>query len=357
MATNLTRRQFVAGAAAGAALPARLRADEPKPKDEPVAFFLVGDTHFLADKEDTAKLDERSKLITGRLVDLLNKLPGTDLPRAAGSGKVLAPRGVIHAGDCIDTGDKANVKMQETEWAAFADTYGLTGKDGRLKMPVYEVHGNHDSPRGDGLAVKKIVERNKTRPGVTHVSTNGLHYSWDWGGVHFVCLGIVVGQVADVKRKRRYAPLGSLEFLVSDLKEKVGTSGKPVVITQHVDVLRYAQSLPVEDKKAEGMEWDPADVKGYYDALNGYNVAAILYGHTHARNVYRWDGSNKAAKEGVPTFNVDNSSHFGGKQQAFFYFEVRTGEVVVREYATTDAWETGAWTPQTWTAPIPATKK
>jgi predicted phosphodiesterase len=357
MSLSLTRRQFVATAVTGAALPVWLRADEPKPKDEPVAFFLVGDTHFLADKEDTAKLDERSKLVTGRLIDLLNKLPGTDIPRAAGGGTVLAPRGVIHAGDCIDTGDKANVKMQETEWAVFADAYGLTGKDGKLKVPVYEVHGNHDSPRGDGLAVKKIIERNKTRPGVTNASKNGVHYSWDWGGVHFINLGIVVGQVADVTRKRRYGPLGSLEFLVSDLKEKVGTSGKPVVITQHVDMLRYAQPLPVEDKKAEGMEWDPADVKGYYDALKGYSVAAILYGHTHARNVYRWDGTNKAAKDGVPAFNVDNSSHFAGKQQAFFYFEVRAGEIVVREYQTTDAWETGTWTSQTWTAPIPAAKK
>ena len=357
MSTRLTRRQFVATAASGLALPACLRADAPKPKEEPVAFFLVGDTHFLADKEATAKLDDRSAAVTSRLVDVLNKLPGTKVPDVAGGGTVLAPRGVIHAGDCIDTGDKANVKMQETEWAAFADAYGLTGKDGKLKVPVYEVHGNHDSPRGDGLAVKKIVARNKTRPGVTNASKNGVHYSWDWGGVHFVNLGIVVGQAADVTRKRRYAPLDSLDFLVSDLKEKVGTSGKPVVIAHHVDMLRYAQPLPVEDKKAEGMEWDPADVKGFHDALKGYTVAAILYGHTHARNVFRWDGSNKAAKDGIPTFNVDNSSHFAGQAQAFFYFEVRADGLIVREYQTTDAWETGTWTPQTWTAPITAPKK
>ena len=357
MSFHFTRRQFVATAAASIPLPTFLRADEPKPKGESISFFLVGDTHFLADKEDPAKLDERSTAVTSRLVDLLNKLPDTAIPQAAGGGTVLAPRGVIHAGDCIDTGDKANVKMQETEWAAFADAYGLTGKDGKLKVPVYEVHGNHDSPRGDGLAVKKIIERNKTRPGVINASKNGVHYSWDWGGVHFINLGIVVGQVEYVTRKRRYGPLGSLEFLVSDLKEKVGTSGKPVVITHHVDMLRYAQPLPVEDKKAEGMEWDPADVKGFHDALKGYTVAAILYGHTHARNVFRWDGSNKAAKDGIPTFNVDNSSHFGGKQQAFFYFEVRTDGLIVREYQTTDAWETGSWTPQTWTAPITPPKK
>ena len=77
MPQNLSRRQFLAtSAVAGAALPAFLRAAEPK--DDPVAFFLVGDTHFLANKEDTAKLDERSAAVTSRLVDQLNKLPGTD---------------------------------------------------------------------------------------------------------------------------------------------------------------------------------------------------------------------------------------------------------------------------------------
>jgi predicted phosphodiesterase len=348
------RRRFLAAAAAGVAVPAVARAaDDPKPKDEPVAFFVIGDTHFLADKDDPAKLDRRSGPVCGRLVDVLNKLPGQAIPEKAGGGAVLAPRGVIHAGDCIDTGDKADDKRQATEWAAFTDAYGLTGKDGRLKLPVYEVYGNHDSPKGDGLVVKKIAERNKTRPGVTNVSKNGVHYSWDWGGVHFVNLGIVVGQAADVTRKRRYPPLDSLDFLVSDLKDKVGTSGKPVVLTHHVDVLRYAQKLPVDDRRAEAMEWDPADVKGFHDTLKGYSVAAILYGHTHTRNVFRWDGTtSKTAKDGMPTYNVDNGSHFNFKSQAFFYFEVRPDQVLVREYATTDNWETAAWTPQSWTTPV-----
>ena len=356
MSENISRRKFISATVTGLSVPAQFRGNASKAKDETIAFFLIGDTHFLANKEDVARLDERSATVTSRLVDLLNQLPGTEIPSVAGRGRVLAPRGVIHAGDCIDTGDKANVKMQETEWAAFADAFGLTGKDGQLQVPVYEVHGNHDSPRGDGLAVRKIIERNKSRPGVTNVSKTGVHYSWDWGGVHFVNLGIVVGQVAEVPGKRRYGPLGSLEFLGSDLKEKIGTSGRPVVITHHVDVLRYAQPLPVDKKKAEGMEWHPADVKGFHDVLKGYNVAAILYGHTHVRNVFRWDGTNKAAKDGVPTFNVDNSSHFGSKQQAFFYVEIRSDGLIVREYQTTDAWATGFWTPQTWTAPVAIAK-
>lgn len=353
---SLSRRDFLATAAAAATTgaaavgePERLLARQADAADGPVAFFLIGDTHFLAGKDDTSKLDPRSATVNSNLVDRLNELAGKPIPAASGGGKVLAPRGVIHAGDCIDTGDKPNLKMQATEWSAFTDTLGLTGKDGKLSLPVYEVHGNHDSPRGDGLAIKKIIERNKSRPGVTNVSASGVHYSWDWGPVHFINLGIVVGQAADVSRNRRYAPLGSLDFLISDLKEKVGSSGRPVVITHHVDMIRYSQPLPVEDKKAAGMEWDPADVSAFYQALRGYNIAAILYGHTHARNIFRWDGSAKGAKEGIPVFNVDNGAHFSGKLQAFFYIEVAKAGLTVREYATTDAWETGSWTPQFWT--------
>jgi predicted phosphodiesterase len=350
------RRQFLGASASAVMLPALGRATVSTPQENVVAFFLVGDTHFRADKEATAKLDKRSAAVNSRLIDVLNRLPGTDIPKAAGSGTVLAPRGVIHAGDCIDTGDKANVPMQQTEWAAFTEGFGLTGKDGKLTVPVYEVHGNHDSPHGNGLVVEKIIARNKKRPGVKNVSKNGLHYSWDWNDVHFINLGIVVGQVASATRKRRYAPLDSLDFLVSDLKGNVGASGRPVVLTHHVDMLRYARPLPVEDKKAVGMEWDPADVKGFHDALHGYNIAAILYGHTHVRNVFRWDGSARKAEEGIPVFNVDNSSHFAGTQQAFFYIEIRGNALIVREYQTADAWETGSWTPQTWTAPVAGKK-
>jgi len=35
------------------------------------------------------------------------------------------------------------------------------------------------------------------------------------------------------------------------------------------------------------MEWDLADVKGFYEAIRNYNIAAVLNGLTHARNVFR----------------------------------------------------------------------
>ena len=77
-------------------------------------------------------------------------------------------------------------------------------------------------------------------------------------------------------------------------------------------------------------------------------MIAIQYGHTHARNVYRWAGTTKRGDEGIPTFNVDNSAHFANQQQALFYFQYQAGELTVRELASADRWQTAAWTPQVW---------
>src|SRR5262245_39614415 len=98
-------------------------AEEAKQSKDPIAFFLIGDTHILADKKDSTTLDDRSNSNNAGLVEMLNNLPGTEIPKLAGGGKVSNPRGVIHAGDVIDTGDQANLKAQQTEWTAFSDWF------------------------------------------------------------------------------------------------------------------------------------------------------------------------------------------------------------------------------------------
>ena len=299
------------------------------------------------------ELDHRSQDVTARLVDTLNKLPGTKLPAELGGGEVAKPLGVIHAGDIIDTGDKQGTsyrEMQKTEWARFEEEYGLTGRDGRLKWPVYEVHGNHDGPQGKGVAVDGIRDRNRRRPGVKHISPNGLHYSFDWGPLRLVNLGIVVGSAPNVPRTRRYEPHGSLDFLNADLEKHVGTSGRPVVITHHIDLARNLQPPPEKHPGPFG-EWDPSDVQAYFEALRPYRVAGIFYGHTHVRNMFRWRGAETAAYEsdtGLPVFNVDNASHFSNQDQSLYYVAVEGDKLVVREYGTRDRWSTAAWTPTAW---------
>jgi cytolysin (calcineurin-like family phosphatase) len=360
----LSRRGFV-GASLGVAVTGmlagrRVTADE----SDVVAFYVVSDTHFLADEDAPDRLVASSAACTARFIERLNALAGTEIPENAGGGVVRPPRFVIHAGDIIDTGDKSgrvHEAMQATEIAAFEAAMGLTGRDGAIDVPVYELHGNHDGPAGKGPLIDRIAARTRRRPGLTNASANGLHYSWDAGDVHFVNLGIVVGTVPGIARRRRYAPLESLDFLVADLAEHVGTSGRPVIVSHHVDIARYTPPVP-PDAPFAAKEWDPADVGGFHAALAGYRVAAIFHGHTHGRAVWRWDGTSvmpapERFREGegddgerpvFDVFNCDNSSTPKGGQQAFFYVEWSPAGLVVREHATKDAWQTAFWTPLVW---------
>jgi cytolysin (calcineurin-like family phosphatase) len=318
-----------------------------------VSFFIVGDTHYCADATDISKMNEISASYNASLVNQLNQLTGSRLPSEIGGGTVAEPHGVIHVGDIIDNGDKGPAKynMAETEIAAFVSEWGLNGKEGRLRWPVCEVHGNHDSPHGDGPVISTIRERNKVRNGVLNVSDSGVHYSWNWGNVHFVCLGIVVGDAPEVTRKRRYAPMGSLPFLRQDLKEYVGSSGRPVVLVHHVDLHRY--SMPVPDEKVLNNEWDYGDAMAYYEALKPYNVIGTLCGHTHSRKIAKWNGTkDDRVAEGVPFLNTDNAGHFSKPDQAILLVEIDSQVMKVREFSTNDGWKSGTWKNEMWTFPL-----
>ena len=104
---RMSRRAFVATSAAVAAGAAGVNAAPAaaharRADDDVVAFFLISDTHFLADKENPSRLDESSAGNTGRLVDTLNQLAGTEIPARSGAGVVRKPSFVIHGGDVID---------------------------------------------------------------------------------------------------------------------------------------------------------------------------------------------------------------------------------------------------------------
>jgi hypothetical protein len=349
---NMNRRHFIAASTMASLGAGRLSQGEDRDVGKPVSFFLVGDTHYCSDETDGTRMNQASAETCGRLVDWLNRLPGTERPETAGGGMVALPDGVIHAGDLIENGDKGArfYPRAETEMAAFTADWGLNGGDGRLRWPVREIHGNHDSPHGDGPVIPAIIARNRRRAGLTRTSANGLHYSWDWGGVHFIALGIVAGDAPAVSRKRRYAPLGSLPFLAEDLAAT--PMDRPLVLVHHVDPGRYAKVRT--DEEARKGEWDYGDVQAFYDLIKPRRVAATLYGHTHVRNIFRWDGSPDArATTGVPAINTDNASHWKSATQALCHLEIDGQELRVREFATKDAWLTGAWTPQIWRFPLP----
>jgi hypothetical protein len=76
---------------------------------------------------------------------------------------------------------------------------------------VFEGWGNHDGPpegreRYGFSFQKQLKQRNAQRLQrslIDHVSENGLHYSWNWGGFHFVQLKMNVQVIRQPDRTER----------------------------------------------------------------------------------------------------------------------------------------------------------
>lgn len=320
------------------------------------SFLVAGDPQYLAGKSHSPTgLDPYSEAANSRAIHILSEFSGRPIPRKHGGGKV-SPNilGLINTGDLIDSADKAGGSfpaMQKFEWERFKSDYGLTGRDGKIPYPVYEVHGNHDGPQGDTFIVKEIIERNATRPGVVNRSENGLHYSWNWGPLHCVNIGMFAGAGEERRKDHHYAPRASTEFLRSDLAEHVGTSGRPIVISFHLH-----PNCPEYD-------WPKEDLESFWNAIESYNVIALFHGHTHGSPPSKilWDGKEFSGSltGGIHVFNPDdigaaktdhrNPDRGVGLLHGFLYIElidndgIDDDELIVRSYATRDNWETHDW--------------
>ncbi|KAG1667449.1 hypothetical protein FOA52_012204 [Chlamydomonas sp. UWO 241] len=210
---------------------------------------------------------------------------------------VRQPRGLVITGDLIDHGsDAQKCKSELDDWE---NLYGLHGAR-YLPWPVYEGFGNHD---GGNLTVASgecndvrvnMGRRNQRRllsGRLASLSDNRLHYSWDWGPLHLVQLNLYPG---DGKEASEWPPSAngtrepgsfqypefSLEFLIKDLRENVGRSGRPVILFMHYGFDSYWSAL----------WWTDHERTLLADALAAYNVAAIFVGHTHVAQTYSWEG-------------------------------------------------------------------
>jgi hypothetical protein len=260
-------------AAAGAARP---------PAEPPtITFFVASDSHFGA-----AGMSELNR----SMVEQMNALPGAEYPPEIG-GRVDVPRGVLVTGDLTDNGTLE-------EFAEFEAVYGLTGKDGRLRFPVFESIGNHDVNQ-----TSPIKERARQRHGE-------IHYSWDWDDLHFVCLDM-------------YPDARTLAWLQADLARL--PPDRPVIPFFHYSLEGpYSEFWAAEEKEAFGK------------ALLGRNVLAIFHGHEHRVGHYPWRGH--------PVFRPGAPRH-----RSHFFLVVR---VAAREMAVA-AWnfDYRRWD-HAWTVPV-----
>jgi cytolysin (calcineurin-like family phosphatase) len=224
------------------------------------------------------------------MVDQMNHLPGTPYPAEVG-GVVDAPRGVLFTGDTTDNGTLE-------EFAEFEAVYGLSGRDGLLRYPVYEAIGNHDLNRESPIKARAIARH------------GGINYSLDWEDLRVVCLDM-------------YPDAATLEWLRRDLARV--DRDRPLIPFFHYSIEgHYSYS------------WEPEEKAAFGDALRGRNVVAIFHGHEHRMGRYVWRG-HEVFRPGAPR----HSSHH--------FLVVRVGP---REMSVA-AWDFDrrAWA-QSWTVPV-----
>jgi hypothetical protein len=200
-----------------------------------ITFFVVADTHYGWEPGDVVNKTQ---------IAAMNGLPGIPYPPEIG-GVIGVPDGVLVAGDLCD--HKLSLKERDN----FFSDYGLTGKEGLLRFPVYECSGNHD-----GDHVRAGI---KKRHGA-------VKYSWAWGGVLFVNLDV-------------YPTEKTSGWVVEKLAD-VGPE-QPVVFFFHYGF---------DEGSSEW--WKQSERDAFERAISGYNVIALFHGHFHASRQYEWQGFN-----------------------------------------------------------------
>jgi len=318
---NISRRQFIraAGLTAGAALMggnicnAKVYKGKTRKfstgSDCNVTFFAVADTHY--GRYQTPLNNERVNKST---IDKMNYIPGSlAYPPEPDGGIVAEPRGVLVVGDVVDSGTIAQWEGFDTV-DGFEDDYCGSGTTpARLNWPVYEAFGNHEVQglnASSNYARDQIRDRTLAgkRPAGANISANGYHYSWDWDTVHFVNLNLYPSAGIDAQ--------DSFGFLVSDLANNVGDSGRPVVLYHHYDFIMTQW-------------WQAGEQDAYYNAIKDYNIIAIIHGHRHITSF------ESSTWRGINTFDVGLCG-----TDKFAVFRITKNRLFAAECVTETSWGT-----------------
>jgi cytolysin (calcineurin-like family phosphatase) len=283
---------------------------------EPVTFLVTSDSHYEAIEK--VERNDRNRVT----IERMNVITEQSWPEKLGGGKIGKPLGVLALGDLIDDGDKAG--ETEIEWRHFEEQFGLDGTDGLLKYPVFEGFGNHDGPPAPFIKQKRSVQaeikrRNTLRlenKAISNVSPNGLHYSWDWNGVHLVQTNTYPADKQNAKVRYSlpwHDPQLALQFVKDDLAKNVGASGRPVIIVAHCGF--------------DTDWWVAEDWAAFYHAVKPYNVIGYFYGHS-GTGLRKW----KPEGEMIPLDGVNT----GQTEKGFFVVEISDERMRLAFHVKTD---------------------
>jgi predicted MPP superfamily phosphohydrolase len=246
----------------------------PAPRDRTidVTFVVASDTHF-----GFAGIEESNQ----RLVDRVNGLAGRSWPHGGNLGKLS---GLVITGDLTEWGHAA-------EWERFVAFYG---DEGKVKVPVFEMIGNHDKVAGKHVETEVAKRHGGAR-----------YYAWSWGGLRLVSLG----EAPDDE---------GLEYLAKEVATR--PKDEPVMIFFH---------LALQGPWSTEHWFGQGDFKQRMAKILGRkNVAAIVHGHQHVHGHEKWSG-----------FDVLKAGAAKHRDNSFFVVRATTTKLSVAwlDFAN-DAW-------------------
>ena len=164
-----------------------------------------------------------------------------------------------------------------------------------LHFPIYPHLGNHDLGYQESDKMRSYVGEWNTSPGSARHVTNkdivSLAYSWDWGRLHIVNVGVFAGSSnfsAATTDNYAYSQ-EAMDWLINDL-QTYASDGRPVIICQHFgfDSLSYSSKWYLDSAGIQGAQ-------NIWAAIAPYNVIGIFAGHQHDQAFYSFHPNDSYA--------------------------------------------------------------
>jgi len=183
-------------------------------------------------------------------------------------------RGMLYAGDL--TQNAWTYPAESDELQRYLDSFSGT------KRFLYDGLGNHDVQVQGGTIKSnpntvrdEVAGRKRNTAKRRKAADPKPHYSWDWHDIHFIQANLCPMD-DPIPGRPDIDPDKSLTFVRNTLEEKVGSSGRPVVLVSHYGFDDFSKGLTGEPEW-----WREEDRVNFWNTISPYNVIAIFTGHRH----------------------------------------------------------------------------
>jgi 3',5'-cyclic-AMP phosphodiesterase len=224
------------------------------------------------------------------------------------------PSFVLYGGDQVFDG-------MYTQKEEYLDQLSLFSHiSGKLKMPSYHCIGNHD--------IFGRSSRRKTSPDDPDIGKNlyldtfGMeksYYSFNHQGWHFVILDSLLEVDADHGPSQTHAfGIEQLDWLRFDLGKH---HGMPTIIVTHIAAFNNIGQINANSELFAMNHMVVSDTKEFREIIERYSVKAVLQGHSHIPEDYRFNNIWYITSQSVSA--AWWSGNWKGYQPGFTLFEVK----------------------------------